>query len=151
MPDETIKHRNQGKPLAMKPYLPTVIALAMVGFFLGLWGGLSDPEDPGWQEHFRYTRAFMTGGGLLATLGGAVMGWQEARLKGLIFGGAVSGLLVVIGIVFCAYAPYVISIITGYLAGGAGKAWSAVIGALLGSAMGLIPFAVALVRRMRSP
>ncbi len=144
MPGQTNNDPLQPKPQQpWGPYLAPAILLAVVGVFFGLWGGLSDPDDVSlWEEQMRLGRASMTVLGVMGALGGAVMGWQERRLKGLLLGGAGFGLVMLIGGFICTYAPYGFSIIVGYLAGGAGKISSGVIGALLGAAFGLIPLAV---------
>jgi hypothetical protein len=148
MPDQTNNDPPQPKPRQpWEPYLPPAIVLAAVGVFFGLLGGLTDPDSDGWEEHFHLGRIGMTVVGVIGTLAGATMGWQERRLKGLLLGGAAFGLVMLLPLLIWTYAPYTFSIVVRYLVGAAGKVWSGVIGALLGAAFGLIPFAVRICRQ----
>ena len=56
-----IKDLTRAKPLRRwKPQIPFSITFAVFGAFLGLWGGLSDPNDADmWQEQLRLGRAGM--------------------------------------------------------------------------------------------
>jgi hypothetical protein len=129
------------------PYLAPAILIAAFGVSVGLLGGLTDPDSDGWEEHFRLGRAAMTVMPVMAALLAGMMGWQERRLKGLLLGGAAFGLAMLLPLLIWTYAPYTFSIVVRYLVGGTGKVWSGVIGALLGAAFGLIPFAVRICRQ----
>jgi hypothetical protein len=61
MPDQTDKDPQQPKRRQpWGPYLAPAILIAAFGVFVGLRGGLSDPDAEMWEEHFRLGRAAMT-------------------------------------------------------------------------------------------